>query len=103
MKNDKFPYAAGQDDEFWDVYNERPDPQDYLRTVGFMDGLGRLSREARQVVNLIFTSPGELADWTIEQADVTKGTIRMYMESCGWPRRRINRAFREIRAMLIGI
>ena len=83
-----------------ELYEQAPDPQDYLRTVGFRAGLERLGKEAREVVNLIFSCPGELADWTVEQADISQASIRTYMKSCGWGPSRVNRAFLQIKQML---
>ena len=84
-------------------YEQIPDPHNYLHEVGFRAGLDRLGKEAKEVVSLILTCPGELADWTIEHADITQASIRMYMKSYGWSPGKVNRAFSQIKRMLMAV
>ena len=85
---------------FQEQYEQTPDPRDLFHNVSFHLGLGQLGTEAREVVNLILTCPGELVDWTLEKADISMGSVREYMRACGWKHKKIDRAFQQIKSML---
>ena len=82
---------------------QQADPVCSLRAIAFKLGIDRLGKEAKEVLRLIWACPGELADFTIEQADISQTSIRMYMRSCGWTHHKINRAFKQIKSLLTAV
>jgi hypothetical protein len=77
-----------------------PDLDDPIESCSFMSGLHCLSSEAKEIVNLILGSSGELCDFTMATVKVIQGNIRKYMRSREWPHRKIDRTMKEIKEML---
>ena len=63
----------------------------------FCAQLSELSQEAKWVVNLIFSSGEELVDLTAEHVRTSRSSIRQYLLSVGWTRRKIAKVFTEIK------
>ena len=75
-----------------------PDP---LEIMTFNDTLQELSKEAQEVVNLIFDMPQELIDMAKKAKNkVTMGVLRGYFRRRDWTYDKIEFAFNEIREVL---
>jgi hypothetical protein len=77
-----------------------PDPSCSLEAGSFRAGVEGLGAEAREVVDLILGSAGELADFTASSVKATRGHIRDYLKSLKWPGRKIDEVIGEIKNML---
>lgn len=71
-----------------------------LESCAFKSALDCLGTEAREVVNLILGSAGELCDFTMNSVKVTQGNIRNYLRGLKWPGRKIDKTMGEIKTML---
>jgi len=68
-----------------------------------IDFLDDLSNESEQIINLVLSTPPELQtliDDTGGEIKLMKKTISKYLQSIGWGRKKIKRAFVEIRDAL---
>jgi hypothetical protein len=66
----------------------------------FAAQMSGLSKEAKFVVDLVFTAGEELVDMTAARVRTSRTSIRQYLMADGWSVRAINRVFKEIREAL---
>jgi hypothetical protein len=77
-----------------------PDPEDYEQSCNFHLAVGNLSSEAREVVDLIFNSAGELCDFTTKVVKITLGNIRKNLRGKKWPANKVDKALAEVKGIL---
>lgn len=62
------------------------------------EGLQRLSAEAKEVMNMILSTPAEIVDMLVtpKRRHFTKPRIALYLSTKGWSEDQIDHAFSEI-------
>jgi hypothetical protein len=68
--------------------------------VIFRDSINRLSKEAKEVIGLVFNTPVELVEFVKYEKDgcaLTLNILRNYLRYYGWEYRIIENAFQEIK------
>jgi hypothetical protein len=86
-----------------DTFPEIIGPGDPFTACAFKRGLETLGSDAKEIINTIFTSSGELCDMTINSIRVTKKNIFRYYRTKKWGRNKITHAMNEIKIMLLAI
>jgi hypothetical protein len=91
------PYLPLDESESIQIADDKSSP---FEETKFRAGLASLSKEALEVVYLVLESPGELVDWTIRWIRPSQSSIRTFLHSLGWKRKKIDQVFGEIKTML---
>jgi len=71
-----------------------PSPE---RTFLFREMLARLSKEAQEVVSIVFDTPSELIEMTMgREPGINKNNLTKYLRTQGWKYPAIKNAFSQI-------
>jgi hypothetical protein len=90
--------------QFVDVLQAKQEGNNPENRAVFNDGLNKLSKEAKEVVKIVFNTPSELVEFVRYhnkgEYKITMDILRDYLRHYGWKHHIIEKTFKEIKKII---